>query len=48
LMLAGRLQSNLTRPPVTAPSGAMLDRIRKAVEEAKLSPAADLLASAVS
>lgn len=48
MMLAGRLRSNLTRPPVAAPSGAMLERIRKAVEEANLSPAADLLAPAVS
>jgi len=45
MMLAGRLRSNLTRPPVAAPSGAMLERIRDAVSGAKLSPAADLVAA---
>lgn len=45
MMLAGRLRSNVTRPPVTAPSGAMLERIRKAVAEARLSPAAELMAA---
>jgi 4-hydroxy-tetrahydrodipicolinate synthase len=42
MMLAGRLKSNLTRPPVSAPSGAMLERIETAVRAANLSPAADL------
>jgi len=42
MMFAGRLRANYTRPPVTPPSGAMLERIRKAVEEACLAPAADL------
>ncbi|HEU0123236.1 MAG TPA: dihydrodipicolinate synthase family protein [Bryobacteraceae bacterium] len=42
MMLAGRLKSNLTRPPVTAPSGAMLERIEKAVRAANLTPAAHL------
>lgn len=45
MMLAGRLRSNRTRPPVSAPAGIMLDRIRKAVAEANLSPAADLVAA---
>jgi len=45
MMLAGRLRSNLTRPPVAAPSGVMLQRIRDAVSGAKLSPAADLVAA---
>jgi 4-hydroxy-tetrahydrodipicolinate synthase len=44
MMFAGRLRTNHTRPPVTAPTGAMLDRIRKAVDAAQLSPAADLSA----
>jgi len=42
MMLAGRLKSNLTRPPVSTPSGAMLERIEKAVRAANLRPAADL------
>jgi len=46
MMLAGRLRSNLTRPPVGAPIGAMIERIRKAVAAAQLSPAADLMAAA--
>lgn len=45
MMLAGRLRSNLTRPPVTAPAGVMLERIRSAVAAAQLSPAADLVAA---
>ena len=45
MMMAGRLRSNLTRPPVAAPSGAMLERIRKAVDAAKLAPAVDLVAA---
>jgi 4-hydroxy-tetrahydrodipicolinate synthase len=39
MMLAGRFRSNLTRPPIKAPSGAMLDRIRQAVAESGLKPA---------
>lgn len=42
MMLAGRLKSNLTRPPVSAPSGATLERIQKAVRAANLSPAVAL------
>jgi 4-hydroxy-tetrahydrodipicolinate synthase len=47
MMLAGRLRSNLTRPPVGVPTGAMLERIRKAVSAAQLSPAGDLMAAAI-
>ena len=46
MMLAGRLRSNRTRPPVGVPTGAMLERIRKAVTAAQLSPAAELMAAA--
>ena len=42
MMLAGRFRSNRTRPPIRVPSGAMLERIRKAVVEAQLAPAAGL------
>jgi 4-hydroxy-tetrahydrodipicolinate synthase len=42
MMLAGRLRSNVTRPPVRSPSGAMLERIREAVECSGLTPAPDL------
>ncbi|MFN0105316.1 MAG: dihydrodipicolinate synthase family protein [Bryobacteraceae bacterium] len=45
MMMAGRLRSNLTRPPVSAPSGAMLERIRQAVADAQLTPAANLMAA---
>ena len=45
MMLAGRLRSNLTRPPVDAPTGATLERIRKAVNAAQLSSAADIMAA---
>ncbi len=45
MMMAGRFRSNLTRPPVSAPSGAMLERIRQAVAAAKLAPAGDLVAA---
>lgn len=44
MMLAGRLKHNFTRPPVTPPTGAMYERIQKAVEGAKLEPAAELAA----
>jgi 4-hydroxy-tetrahydrodipicolinate synthase len=46
MMLAGRFRSNLTRPPIEAPSGAMLERIRDAVERAGLTPAVPLPAGA--
>jgi hypothetical protein len=42
MMLAGRLRSSLTRPPVRPPSGAILERIREAVERSGLTPAPDL------
>lgn len=45
MMLAGRLRSNRTRPPVGVPTGAMLERIQKAVAAAQLTPAADLMAA---
>jgi len=45
MMLAGRLRSNLTRPPVAPPSGAMLERIRRAVAEAALAPVEELVAA---
>ena len=38
MMLAGRFPSNRMLPPVHAPSGATLERIRTAVEEAALTP----------
>lgn len=44
MMLAGRLRSNLTRPPVTPPAGPMLERIRRAVADAGLNSAAGLAA----
>lgn len=46
MMLAGRLRSNRTRPPVSVPTGAMLERIRVAVASAHLAPTADLMATA--
>jgi 4-hydroxy-tetrahydrodipicolinate synthase len=46
MMIAGRLRTNYTRPPVMPPSGAMYERIRKAVEAAKLEPAPELAAIA--
>jgi 4-hydroxy-tetrahydrodipicolinate synthase len=36
MMLAGLFGSNRTRPPIRPPAGAMLDRIRAAVDEAGL------------
>jgi 4-hydroxy-tetrahydrodipicolinate synthase len=39
MMLAGRLRGNLTRPPIESPSGAMLERIRQAVERSGLASA---------
>jgi 4-hydroxy-tetrahydrodipicolinate synthase len=47
MMLAGRLRSNLTRPPIEPPSGAMLQRIRDAVESAGLTPAPELTPATV-
>ena len=41
MMLAGRFRSNRTRPPIRVPSGATLEKIRKAVAEAQLEPATD-------
>ncbi|HUQ93073.1 MAG TPA: dihydrodipicolinate synthase family protein [Bryobacteraceae bacterium] len=41
MMLAGRFRSNLTRPPIEQPSAALLARIRAAVEQSNLTPAAD-------
>ncbi|HET8548410.1 MAG TPA: dihydrodipicolinate synthase family protein [Bryobacteraceae bacterium] len=38
MMLAGRFPSNRMLPPVDPPSGATLERIRAAVEEAALTP----------
>jgi 4-hydroxy-tetrahydrodipicolinate synthase len=45
MMLAGRFRSNLTRPPIKAPAGAMLEKIRKAVAESDLQPAAGVVDS---
>ena len=39
MMLAGRFRSNLTRPPIKAPAGAMLEKIRQAVAQSELQPA---------
>ena len=36
MVLAGRLKSDLTRPPITRPKGEMLDKIRSAVADAGL------------
>ena len=36
MMLAGRFRSNLTRPPIKAPAGAMLEKIRQAVADSNL------------
>lgn len=47
MMLAGRLKSNMTRPPIQPPTGAIYDRIREAVESAGLAPAPDLATAAV-
>jgi 4-hydroxy-tetrahydrodipicolinate synthase len=42
MMLAGRFRSNLTRPPIQAPTGAVLERIREAVDRSGVTPAPDL------
>jgi 4-hydroxy-tetrahydrodipicolinate synthase len=42
MVLAGRFSSNRTRPPVQPPTGAVLERIRDAVERSGLTPAPDL------
>jgi hypothetical protein len=49
MMLAGRYRSNLTRPPIKAPTGAMLEKIRQAISQSELEPApgVDNSASAV-
>ena len=47
MMLAGRFRSNLTRPPIDPPSGAMLERIRNAVERSGVTPAPNLASVAV-
>lgn len=47
MMLAGRLRSNLTRPPIMPPSGAVYERIRVAIEHAGLAPAPDLASAVV-
>lgn len=41
MMFAGRLRSNLTRPPIERPTKEMSARIREAVEQAHLAPAAE-------
>ncbi len=43
MVAAGRFSSPLTRPPIEPPTGEMLRRIRRAVEQAGLAPASDLL-----
>ena len=47
MMLAGRFRSNLTRPPIEPPSGAVLERIRNAVERSGVTPAPNLASVAV-
>ena len=42
MKIAGRFRSSVTRPPIQQPSGETLQRIRAAVEDAGLLPAADL------
>ena len=44
MMLAGRLKSDYTRPPVRPTTGAFRERIRQAVEAANLEPAPELAA----
>lgn len=39
MMIAGRLRSALTRPPITSPPPATIEQIRKAVEQSNLAPA---------
>jgi len=39
MMIAGRLRSALTRPPITSPPPATVEQIRKAVEQSNLAPA---------
>ena len=47
MMFAGRFRSNLTRPPIEPPSGAVLERIRNAVERSGVTPAPNLASVAV-
>jgi 4-hydroxy-tetrahydrodipicolinate synthase len=42
MVLAGRLKSAVTRPPIRAPRGVVLERIRAAVKEAALAPCEEL------
>jgi len=42
MMLSGRFRSNLTRPPIRKPSAELVERIRNAVDQSGLTPAADL------
>jgi 4-hydroxy-tetrahydrodipicolinate synthase len=39
MVIAGRFSSNMTRPPIRPVTGPRLDKIRTAVEEARLAPA---------
>jgi 4-hydroxy-tetrahydrodipicolinate synthase len=41
MMLAGHFRSHRTRPPIEPPSGAMLERIREAVDRSGLIPATE-------
>ena len=43
MVAAGRFSSARTRPPIEEPSGEVLDRIRGAVERARLAPAENLM-----
>jgi 4-hydroxy-tetrahydrodipicolinate synthase len=43
MVAAGRLASVRTRPPIEPPSGQVLDRIHRAVEQSQLAPAEDSL-----
>lgn len=48
MMLAGRLRSNLTRPPIEPPGAEMFARIQAAVERADLAPAQERARSSAS
>jgi 4-hydroxy-tetrahydrodipicolinate synthase len=48
MMLAGRFKSNLTRPPIRKPSGAILEKIRAAVNQSNLEPAPEFATTGVS
>src|SRR5581483_1483623 len=45
MVLAGRLKSAVTRPPIRQPRGAVLERIRAAVKEAALAPCEEITGS---